>query len=449
MSSTVDERELDLDLTRNPRELCGALRTPGGVALLLEGGGSFDEGWGPLVAVDPGVVIEERAAGPAAIGAALTRIDQLAARRRARGGPRGCGLAVLVAYDFLDPAPVPSRADDRLPDLVALAVDASVTFPSGGAPLLSTALPADGSIGDRVTRAVFDAESTPAPEPIPSRSGPLRSGLPREAYLQAVDAVREHIRRGAVYQANLTQRFDAQRRRDPFDLHCALALATPAPRAAYVETPSFALASASPETFLRVDRDGRIETWPIKGTRRRGVTTSDDEDAARGLERSEKDRAELVMIVDVERNDLGRVCRTGSVRVSELGALRSYTAVHHLVARVEGTLREGIGIADLLAATFPGGSITGAPKSSAMRILRALEPVRRSFYTGSLLWLGDDGRIESSILIRSVVMPPGRALVGAGGGVVWDSDPDAEWRESCDKARAILRTLGYEPEEAC
>ena len=154
------------------------------------------------------------------------------------------------------------------------------------------------------------------------------------------------------------------------------------------------------------------------------------------------------MIVDLERNDLGRVCRTGSIRVSELCTLRSFAAVHHLVARVEGRLHPRTHPSELIRATFPGGSITGAPKIRAMEVLRTLEPVRRGFYTGSLFWFGDDGSIDSSILIRSVVTARGRVFVGAGGGVVADSEPEAEWRESNDKARALLGVFGLAPEEA-
>jgi para-aminobenzoate synthetase component 1 len=263
-----------------------------------------------------------------------------------------------------------------------------------------------------------------------------------------VEAVRAHIRRGNIYQANLTQRFASEGAADPFDLYRGMTVGAPAPRAAFVETGSLALASASPEIFLRSGSDGRIETWPIKGTRPRGGSAEEDAAHARALLASEKDRAELLMIVDLERNDLGRVSRTGSVRVRELAALRSYATVHHLVACVEGTLREDVSVSDIMRATFPGGSITGAPKERAIEILRELEPVSRNFYTGSLVWLGDDGRIDSSILIRSMTIAGGRALVGAGGGVVWDSDPEEEWLESCNKARAVLRVLGYEPEEA-
>jgi para-aminobenzoate synthetase component 1 len=214
-----------------------------------------------------------------------------------------------------------------------------------------------------------------------------------------------------------------------------------------VETPDFALASVSPEIFLRTRSPDQIETWPIKGTRARGLSRAEDLRAQGELLASSKDRAELLMIVDLERNDLGRVCSTGSVRVRQLAELRSFAEVHHLVACVEGSLRPGVGIDDLLRATFPGGSISGAPKISARQILSEIEPVERGFFTGSLCWFGDDGSMDSSILIRSVVFAGGRVSIGAGGGIVADSDPELEWLESMHKARAPAATLGLDVEE--
>jgi para-aminobenzoate synthetase component 1 len=163
---------------------------------------------------------------------------------------------------------------------------------------------------------------------------------------------------------------------------------------------------------------------------------------------SEKDRAELVMIVDLERNDLGRICRTGTVRVDPGIGLRSFPAVHHLVACVSGELLPDVGWLDLLAAAFPGGSVTGAPKRRAVRILQELEPVDRGYFTGSLFWFGDDGSMDSSILIRTATFTRQRAWLGAGGGVVADSDPEREWQESNDKARAPAEALGFVPEQA-
>jgi anthranilate/para-aminobenzoate synthase component I len=276
----------------------------------------------------------------------------------------------------------------------------------------------------------------------------MRTSLGRDAYLRAVTRVREHIACGDIYQANLTQRFDLPFNDDPWSLYLALARATPAPRSAFVEASGLALASVSPEMFVDVDRDGRAETRPIKGTRPRGATPTDDARAAAELLASPKDRAELVMIVDVLRNDLGRVARTGSVDVPELLTLRSYAAVHHLVARVVARLRDGVTPGALLSAIFPGGSITGAPKERAIEILRELEPCSRGLYTGCLIWLDDDGSMASSILIRSAIVTAGRVHIGAGGGVVADSEPEAEWLEANAKARALTRVLGFDPEEA-
>jgi para-aminobenzoate synthetase component 1 len=266
--------------------------------------------------------------------------------------------------------------------------------------------------------------------------------------LRAVAQVQRHIEAGDIYQANLTQRFDAAFDGDPFDLYRVLRAGTPAPRSAYVEIPGLALASVSPEVFVDVDRDGAMDTRPIKGTRPRGLTPGADKAAADALLASEKDRAELVMIVDVLRNDLGRIARTGSVSVRELHALRSYPAVHHLVARVLGARRTGVGAAELVAAVFPGGSITGAPKQRAIELLAGIEPCPRGLYTGSMIWFDDDGSMASSILIRSAIVTGDRVFIGAGGGIVADSEPEAEWAEANAKARALTRALGFEPEEA-
>jgi para-aminobenzoate synthetase component 1 len=204
--------------------------------------------------------------------------------------------------------------------------------------------------------------------------------------------------------------------------------------------------SASPETFLRV-RDGRVETYPIKGTRRRGATPEEDRAAARDLAGSEKDRAELAMIVDVERNDLARLCVPGSVRASE-ARIEELPTVHHLVATVEGRLRAAVGPSALLRAAFPGGSISGAPKLRALAVLRDIEPAARGFFTGSLLWFGDDGSVDSSILIRTATFDATEVTIGAGGGIVADSHPESEWEESNHKVRHLAAALGFEPEQA-
>ena len=429
--------------------VCAVFRGPGQASLFLDGRGGFAEAWGPLVAVQPRVVLAHRGDQAGGARAALDTLDRLVATRRARGGSAWTGIAALVGYDLLDRAPVSTRDDDGLPDVVLLDVDASILATESG-PLLLHLRPqaSPGKTADAIRRKLDGAAEGPASPAALAPRGALTTTLPRPAYLGAVEEVKRHIRLGDIYPANLTQRFATRCDRDPFEVYRALARGTPAPRSAFVETQGFALASVSPEVFLRGGADGRIETMPIKGTRRRHADPETDGRAARALADSEKDRAELTMIVDLERNDLGRVCRTGSVEVRDLCVLRSFAAVHHLVARVEGRLNPGTRPSELIRATFPGGSISGAPKIRSLEILRSLEPRRRSFFTGSLLWFGDDGSLDSSILIRSAVMTRGRVLIGAGGGVVAESDPEAEWRESCDKARALLGVFGLAPEDA-
>ncbi len=200
------------------------------------------------------------------------------------------------------------------------------------------------------------------------------------------------------------------------------------------------MASSSPERFLRL-HDGRVETRPIKGTRARGGTPAEDAERGRELSASEKDRAELLMIVDLERNDLGRVCDYGSIRVDELYRLETHPTVLHLVAAVSGQLRTGCDVFDCLRAAFPGGSITGAPKIRAMQIIDELETCRRHLYTGSLGYLGFDGNCDLNIAIRTIVCLGGRAYYHVGGGIVADSDPESEYQETLDKGLAMHAAL--------
>ena len=215
----------------------------------------------------------------------------------------------------------------------------------------------------------------------------------------------------------------------------------PAPYAAYLEFGGVAVASASPERFLQLDPAGRVETRPIKGTRPRGATPEQDAALAQSLLASTKDRAENLMIVDLLRNDLSRACRPGTVRVPELFALEQYRTVHHLVSTVEGKLVAGKDAADLLAATFPGGSITGAPKVRAMEIIAELEPSRRGVYCGSIDYWSVTGALDTSIVIRTLVAAGGRLYFSAGGGIVADSDPEQEYQETLHKARALLTAV--------
>ncbi|HJW23212.1 MAG TPA: anthranilate synthase component I family protein, partial [Candidatus Limnocylindrales bacterium] len=280
----------------------------------------------------------------------------------------------------------------------------------------------------------------------------LRSGLDGRAYRAGVEAVRAAIARGEIYQANLARRLEVAFRGDPWPLYRRLRTGDPALFAAYLDlgpSPATgaprAIVSASPEPFLSLTSDGRVATDPIKGTRPRGRDRDDDRRLARELLTSAKDRAENVMIVDVLRNDLGRVCVPGTVRVPRLCRLERTAAVQHLVSTVTGRLRPGADAFALLAATFPGGSITGAPKIRAMQILEGLEPVRRGPYTGAAGWIGADGAMQTSILIRTLVADGDRLSLHVGGGITWRSDPAAEWAETVAKAHGPLGAIdGHE-----
>jgi para-aminobenzoate synthetase component I len=278
---------------------------------------------------------------------------------------------------------------------------------------------------------------------------PFRSRLSRAAYEAGVEAVREHIALGDIYQANLTRRLETPFDADPWERYRRLRTGDPSLFSAYVDLGSSpltgrprALLSASPEPFLAVDAAGHVTSDPIKGTRPRGRTRDEDRALARDLLSSAKDRAENVMIVDVLRNDLGRVCRPGSVRVPRLCRLERTAAVQHLVSTVTGRLNPGLDAFDLLAAAFPGGSITGAPKIRAMEILEALEPVRRGPYTGAIGWIGADGAMGTSIAIRTFIADGRQMTLHVGGGITYRSDPAAEWDETVAKARGPLSAIG-------
>jgi para-aminobenzoate synthetase component 1 len=280
--------------------------------------------------------------------------------------------------------------------------------------------------------------ATPAPRAPYAPPGPLTPDAPADVYLGGARRVLEYLRAGDAYQVNLARRVSAPFTGAPVELAAALRARAPAPFAAFLEAADggAALVGNSPERFLALDGRGAVETRPIKGTRARDVA------ARAALLASEKDRAEHVMIVDLERNDLGRVCETGSVEVEGVARVLELPTVHHLVSTVRGRLRADVGLAALLAATFPGGSITGAPKRRAMQIIDALEPCARGPYTGATGWLGVAGDLDLAVAIRTALVSDGRLSLSLGGGIVVDSTPEDEWAETEVKARAFARLCG-------
>jgi para-aminobenzoate synthetase component I len=293
-------------------------------------------------------------------------------------------------------------------------------------------------------RALEQAGVMEAPAHQPLRS--WTSSLSRPSYETAVRRAIDYIRAGDVFQVNLAQRLSSSWSGDPFALYARLRRTSPGPFMVLMRLGGADVISASPERFLR--RRGRIiETRPIKGTSPRGMTPHLDRRLAAALRSSEKDRAENVMITDLARNDLGRVARYGSVRVRRLCALERHPGVHHLVSVVEAQLETGLGPEEIVRATFPPGSVTGAPKIRAMEIIEELEPVKRGVYCGSLGWIDPSGDLELSVAIRTFVAVDGRLTLHVGGAVVADSDPSAEWQETMHKAARLLEAAGGELRE--
>jgi para-aminobenzoate synthetase component 1 len=376
------------------------------------------------------------------------------------------GAAGYLAYDLchhLERLPSPPFDDLHLPDLCLALYDWTIAWDHllGRAWLFSTGLPGRGGAGSarararaESTRARLLGPSPPRPQPLagrlPARSAPethavpglpgIRSTFSREAYLRAVERVREYIGAGDIFQANLSQRLEAAVDEHPFDLYERLRSRNAAPFAGYFDFGEASAVSASPERFLSL-LGGRVLTEPIKGTSPRGLTPRHDSALGFALFESEKNRAENVMIVDLLRNDLSKVCEDKTVEVPELCRIERYATVHHLVSKVVGRLRPGLGPVDLLRATWPGGSITGAPKVRAMEIIAELEPTRRNLYTGSLGYFSFGGASETSIAIRTFVVRNRRAYFQAGGGIVFDSDPEGEYEETLDKARGMAAAL--------
>lgn len=255
-----------------------------------------------------------------------------------------------------------------------------------------------------------------------------------------VEKAKSYISEGDIYQANLAQRFETGFDGDPFELYLRLRAINPSPFSGFLKFRDLAIVSSSPERLVKVE-DDRIETRPIAGTRPRGKTVEEDHLLARDLLLNEKEKAEHLMLVDLERNDLGRICESGSVRVTDLMFLEKYSHVAHIVSNIQGTLKPGTAVPDILRAVFPGGTITGCPKVRCMEIIDELEPVARGPYSGSLGYIGFARYMDLNIVIRSVVVKDGRAYFHAGAGIVADSDPEREYQETLDKAAAMMAAL--------
>ncbi|KGK89732.1 aminodeoxychorismate synthase [Desulfosporosinus sp. HMP52] len=269
----------------------------------------------------------------------------------------------------------------------------------------------------------------------------IEPSVSKQQYLADLQRVIDYIYAGDIYQANLTQRFSLNWEGDTWSLYSHLHQQNPAPFAAFLPYQDFQVLCSSPERFIKIGPNGQVETRPIKGTRPRKDSPSADQQQAMELQNSPKDRAELTMIIDLERNDLGRICRFGTVKVPDLIRLEKYPTVWHLVSTVTGQLLQGLKPSEIIKAIFPGGSITGAPKIRAMEIIEELEPHSRGLYTGSIGYIGFDGAWDLNIVIRTILIKDGKAFVHVGGGIVADSKPEDEYDETLHKAKALFKVL--------
>jgi len=353
--------------------------------------------------------------------------------------PLPYGAVGFLAYDLARRIErLPATAEDALgiPEVALNFYDTIVTWDHATGEVFATGPAA------RELTAVLDGAPEATARP-PVLLSPLRSTFTRDDYLAAVARAKALIAAGDIFQVNLSQRFSTGVAIPGHLIYQRLIRVNPAPFAAYVTGPDgLEVLSASPERFLRTEGD-LVSSCPIKGTRPRSGDPEEDRALARELLSSEKDRAELVMIVDLIRNDLGRVARFGSVHVPELPALTSHPTVHHLHGTVTAQLAEDRDRVDLLRAAFPCGSVTGAPKVRAMEIIEETEPVRRGVYTGAIGWLSDSGGMDLNVAIRTLDVREGRAGFSVGGGIVADSDPRAEYEETLSKGRGLAQVLGF------
>ncbi len=357
--------------------------------------------------------------------------------------PLPAGAVGFLSYDLvrgLEKLPELTEDDLGLPDLFFCFYDSVITWDHASAETTVSATGPGRHADDLAALARAGHERRAG---LPRLASPLRSTFTKREYLAAVERARDLITAGDIFQVNLSQRFSTETGESGLDVYRRLMRGNPAAFGAYLTSPCGGeIVSASPERFLRVSGD-RIEACPIKGTRPRSENPAEDRLLARELLASEKDLAELTMIVDLLRSDIGRVAEFGSVRVPELPGLTSHPTVHHLHGIVTARLAAGRDVTDLLRAAFPCGSVTGAPKVRSMEIIEELEPVRRGVYTGALGYFSFTGETDLSVAIRTLLLKDGRATFSVGGGIVADSDPALEFEETLHKGRGLAASLGF------
>ena len=424
-------------------------------AMLLLSGGDLDcagysiMGWDPFLvfrAKGNHVVLEQGRQTASRLGNPFAVLSDLLGTLELPGPPPleplSAGGMGFFAYDLknhLERLPATVEDDLGLPELVLAFPRRLVLHDRRAGVFWQASLHYEDALGRLMTPEEGNISEKYTPMGA-YQVGPLQSNFSRDAYIQAVARIREYIRQGDVYQVNLSQRFSFPLAGDSYSLFLQLFALNPAPFYAYLNCRDFQILSTSMERFL-YRRGDYLETRPIKGTRPRGATSAEDEAMRRELAESLKDDAELSMIVDLLRNDLGKVCRARTVKVAEHKRLEAYQNVYHLVSIVTGRLRPEVNHADILEATFPGGSITGCPKIRAMEIIDELEPHVRHLYTGAIGYLGLHRNLDLNVAIRTAIVARGWGHFSVGGGVVYDSDEVAEYEETLHKGRTLFRLI--------
>lgn len=444
-------------LKLDPRERAALLES-------VEGG----ETWGrfSMIGLDPGTVFESRR-GEATVSdntgvraipddPPLAGLDELlSAHRTASVGrlPRMAGAAIgFASYDFvrrIEKLPARTEDDLGLPDAQFVFFESAILFDHAAhtATLVVHTRPGDNPQGvyrsavarlDALAGLLLSPPVQPSHPPAVAERATFRSSMGRARFTKAVERAKEYIRAGDVVQVVLSHRLEADLPADPFDVYRALRVINPSPYMFFLRMGEWTIAGSSPEVLVRREGDV-VQTRPIAGTRARGGDELSDNLLEDELRTNEKERAEHIMLVDLGRNDLGRICRFGTVETNELMTVERYSHVMHLVSNVRGRLREGSTNAAVLRACFPAGTVSGAPKIRAMEIIEELEPLRRGLYAGAVGYIDFHGNMDTAIAIRTLAFRNGRAYLGVGAGIVADSDPDAEWEETLRKGNALVR----------
>lgn len=354
------------------------------------------------------------------------------------------GMVGYFGYDlkdFLERLPDIAGDDLCLPDACFLFVDRVLAFDHllGKKYFITLNLEGEDRRKEILTESILYGGSV-MPNKALSPAGDYKIMISADSYVEKVLRAKEYIASGDIYEVNLSHRMSMKTSKSPWQIYTDLRNINPAPFAVFMNLGDFSIVSASPERFIKIEGD-HVQSRPIKGTRPRGSSPEEDERLYRQLKESTKDKAENLMIVDLVRNDLGRVCSFGSVEVKELFHIEKYSTVFQMVSTIEGKLRGDKDIFDCIKAAFPGGSMTGAPKIRAMEIIEELEPVKRGIYSGSIGYIGFDGTVDLNIVIRTIIFKDSTAYFQAGGAVVADSDPYQEYQESMDKAKALIKAL--------